>query len=160
MLCLFIILPCVYHSTIFAHAIQSFYNCIVTLSYPYVIFDHVHLLSNCTTVLFSWVDLPFGFVKKKLEDYFSFYTFFNTYTFHSFTFFHLRTFYSDDLDLYNFFPFAYFFFICMLFIRILLTICILFSYTFHSYTFNSYTFFHLCTFFMVVYFLFAHCSFV
>ena len=114
------------HSTIFAHVIQSFYNYIVTLPYPHFTSDHVHLLSDSTVVLFGWVHFPFAFVKKKLEDYFSFYTFFNSYTFHWFTFFHSSTFYSYNFDLYIFFR-SYIFF--------------------HLYTFYLYTFFHLYSFF-------------
>ena len=100
------------------HVIQSWCNCIVTLPYPQFSFDHVHLISDCTTTLFGWMHFPFGSVKKTFEGCFSFYTIFNWYIFYQFPLFQLHTFYSYNFDLHTFFH----------------------LYTLNSYSFYSYSF--------------------
>ena len=120
----------------FTHFMQPCCNCIVILLYSKFTFDHVHLLSDCTTFFVGWQHFSFCFVKKTFEGCLSFYTIFSSYTFHSYTSdsytFHSSPFHSSTFDSYTFHSYTFH------------------SYTFDSYTFDSYTFrpytFHLYTF--------------
>ena len=101
---------------------QSYYNYIVMLPYSKFTLDHVHLLSDGTTVLFGCVHLHFVLLKRHLEASFSFHIIFSLYNFHSYTF-HLSIrilFFIRIL-----FSFTYFSFVPFIFIRILFYICLL-----------------------------------
>ena len=90
--------------------------------YPKFTFDHVHLLSDGTTLLFGWVHFPLRFVKKHLNGVFHSILF---SVFHSYAFFHSYTFFIRILFICTFCFIGILFIRILFFIRLLL-ICILF----------------------------------